>query len=78
MFKQDFRELVFFANTDGSGKAASYVRVLGMFVKILARQYLKSICRESMWNVAPLQNSCALNKRQDKVWCHEGVKMVLQ
>ena len=37
MLKQTFRDFVFSTNTDGSGKAASYVRVLDMLGPILTR-----------------------------------------
>ena len=35
-FKQSFGEFIFATNTDGSGKAASYVRALDMLGKGLA------------------------------------------
>ena len=37
MLKQNFRDFVFSTNTDGSGKAASYVRALDMLDLILTR-----------------------------------------
>ncbi len=42
MLKQSFRDFIFSTNTDGSGKAASYVRALDMLGPILMRHYLKA------------------------------------
>ena len=39
MLKQSFRDFIFSMNTDGSGKAASYVRALDMLGPILTRHY---------------------------------------
>ena len=36
-FKQSFSEFIFATNTDGSGKAASYVRALDMLGPILTK-----------------------------------------
>ena len=38
--RQSFQEFIFSTNTDGSGKAASYVRALDMLGPILAAQAL--------------------------------------
>jgi len=37
MLKQTFRDFVFSTNTDGCGKAASYIRALDMLDPILTR-----------------------------------------
>ena len=50
MLKQAFRDFVFSTNTDGSGKAASYVRALDMLGPILTKQYPKPIVGDSMWH----------------------------
>ena len=39
VLKQNFRDFIFSTNTDGSGKAASYVRALDMLGPILMKQY---------------------------------------
>ena len=39
MLKQSFRDFIFSTNTDGSGKAASYVRALDMLGPVLTRHY---------------------------------------
>ena len=43
MLRQSFTEFIFATNTDGSGKAASYVRALDMLDPILTRHYPKPI-----------------------------------
>jgi hypothetical protein len=43
MLGQSFTEFIFATNTDGSGKAASYVRALDMFGPILTKHYPKPI-----------------------------------
>ncbi len=43
MLRQSFTDFIFATNTDGSGKAASYVRALDMFGPILTRHYPKPI-----------------------------------
>ena len=43
MLKQNFRDFIFSTNTDGSGKAASYVRALDMLGPILTRHYPRPI-----------------------------------
>ena len=48
MFKQAFRDFIFSTNTDGSGKAASYVRALDMLGPILTKYYPKPIIGGSM------------------------------
>ena len=49
MLKQTFRDFVFSTNTDGSGKAASYARVLDMLGPILAQHYTCPVVNGSMW-----------------------------
>ena len=41
--KLSFREFIYSTNTDGSGKAASYVRALDMLGPILTKHYPKPI-----------------------------------
>ena len=48
MLGQSFTDFIFATNTDGSGKAASYVRALDMFGPILAKHYPKPIVGGSM------------------------------
>ncbi len=44
MLRQSFTDFIFATNTDGSGKAASYVRALDMLGRpILAKHYPKPI-----------------------------------
>jgi hypothetical protein len=43
MLKQTFRDFVFSTNTDGSGKAASYIRALDMLGSILCSKKRKEI-----------------------------------
>ena len=39
MLRQSFTDFIFVTNTDGSGKAASYVRALDMLGPILTKHY---------------------------------------
>lgn len=39
MIRQSFTDFIFSTNTDGSGKAASYVRALDMLGPILTKHY---------------------------------------
>ena len=50
MLRQSFTDFIFATNTDGSGKAASYVRALDMLGPILTRHYPKPIVGGSMWH----------------------------
>lgn len=50
MLKQDFQDFIFSTNTDGSDKAASYVRALDMLGPILTRHYPYPIINGSMWH----------------------------
>jgi len=48
--RQSFTDFIFATNTDGSGKAASYVRALDMLGPILTKHYPKPIIGGSMWH----------------------------
>ena len=48
MLRQSFIDFIFATNTDGSGKAASYVRALDMLGPILAKHYPTPIVGGSM------------------------------
>ena len=50
MLKQEFRDFIFATNTDGSGKAASYVRALDMLGPILTKRYPKPFVGGSTWH----------------------------
>ena len=60
--RQSFQEFIFSTNTDGSGKAASYVRALDMLGPILTKHYPKPIVGGSMWHEFPLADLQALHK----------------
>ena len=62
MLKQTFRDFVFSTNTDGSGKAASYVRALDMLGPILTRHYPRPIVKGSMWHEFTLADLEAIHK----------------
>ena len=62
MLKQAFRDFVFSTNTDGSGKAASYVRALDMLGPILTRHYPRPIVKGSMWHEFTLADLEAIHK----------------
>ena len=47
-FRQSFTDFIFATNTDGSGKAAPYVRALDMLGPILTKHYPKPIVGGSM------------------------------
>ena len=47
--RQSFTDFIFSTNTDGSGKAASYVRALDMLGPILTKHYPVKIINGSMW-----------------------------
>ena len=49
MLRQSFTNFIFVTNTDGSGKAASYVHALDMLGPILTNDYPKPIVGGSMW-----------------------------
>ena len=49
-FKQSFSEFIFATNTDGSGKAASYVRALDMLGPILTKHCPIKVVNGSMWH----------------------------
>ena len=50
MLRQAFTDFIFATNTDGSGKAASYVRALDMLGPILTAHYPKPIINGTMWH----------------------------
>ena len=60
--RQSFQEFIFSTNTDGSGKAASYVRALDMFGPILTVHYPHPIIKGSMWHEFSLADLQALHK----------------
>ena len=62
MLKQAFTDFIFATNTDGSGKAASYVRALDMLGPILTAHYPKPIINGSMWHEFSLADLQALHK----------------
>ena len=62
MLKQNFRAFVFSTNTDGSGKAASYVRALDMLGPILTRYYPRPVVKGSMWHEFSLADLEAIHK----------------
>ena len=49
-FRQSFADFIFATNTDGNGKAASYVRALDMFGPILTRHCPKPIVGGATWH----------------------------
>ena len=70
MIKQDFQDFIFSTNTDGSGKAASYVRALDMLGPILTRHYpCPFIINGSMWHSFSLADIQAIYK-----WVCEEMK----
>ena len=50
MLGQSFTEFIFATNTDGSGKAASYVRAFDMLGPILTKHCSKPIVGGAMWH----------------------------
>ena len=59
MLRQAFTDFIFATNTDGSGKASSYVRALDMLGPILTAHYPQPIIKGSMWHpfsIAELQS----------------------
>ncbi len=62
MFRQSFTEFIFATNTDGSGKAASYVRALDIFGPILTKHYPKPIVGGSMWHSFSLADIHAIRE----------------
>ena len=61
-FRQSFTDFIFATNTDGSGKAASYVRALDMLGPILTKHYPKPIVGGSMWHSFSLADIHALHE----------------
>ena len=62
MLRQSFTDFIFATNTDGSGKAASYVRALDMLGPILTRHYPHPVVRGSMWHEFSLADLEAIHK----------------
>ena len=62
MLRQSFRDFIFATNTDGSGKAASYVRALDMLGPILTKHYPKPIVGGSMWHGFTLSELKAIHE----------------
>ena len=62
MLKQAFQDFIFSTNTDGSGKAASYVRALDMLGPILTRHYPRPVVNGSMWHGFSLADIHALHE----------------
>ena len=60
--RQAFADFIFATNTDGSGKAASYVRALDMLGPILTKHYPKPIVGGSMWHSFSLADIHALHE----------------
>ena len=46
--RQSFTDFIFATNTDGSGKAVSYVRALDMFRPIPTKQYKATQCKAAV------------------------------
>lgn len=62
MLRQSFTDFIFATNTDGSGKAASYVRALDMLGPILTKHYSKPIVGGSMWHSFTLSELKAIHE----------------
>ena len=60
--RRSFQEFIFSTNTDGSGKAASYVRALDMLGPILTAHYPKPIIHGTMWHEFQLADLEAIHK----------------
>ena len=60
--RQSFTDYIFATNTDGSGKAASYVRALDMPGPILTKYNPKPIVSGSMWHVFSLAETQAIHE----------------
>ena len=62
MLRQSFTDFIFATNTDGSGKAASYVRALDMLGPILTRHYPRPIIKGTMWQRFSLADIQAIHQ----------------
>ena len=62
MLKKAFSDFIFATNTDGSGKAASYVRALDMLGPILTKHYPNPIIGGTMWHGFSLADIHALHE----------------
>ena len=60
MLRQAFTDFIFNTNTEGSGKAASYIRALDMLGPILTRHYPRPIIQGSMWHEFSLEDLQAI------------------
>lgn len=60
--RQAFTDFIFATNTDGSGKAASYVRALDMLGPILTKHYPNPIIGGSMWHGFTLSELKAIHE----------------
>ena len=65
MLRQSFTDFIFATNTDGSGKAASYVRALDMLGPIQTKYYPKPIVGGSMWHSFSLADIHAFSRSGD-------------
>ena len=62
MLKQAFTDFIFATNTDGSGKAASYVRALDMLGPILTKHCPIKVVNGSMWHSFSLADIHAIHE----------------
>ena len=62
MLKKEFTDFIFATNTDGSGKAASYVRALDMLGPILTRHYPLPVINGTMWHEFSVEDLKAIHK----------------
>lgn len=60
--KQEFRDYIFATNTDGSGKASSYIRALDMLGPILTKHYPKPIVGGTMWHSFSMADIRAIHR----------------
>ena len=65
MLKQSFRDFISSTNTDGSGRAASYVRALDMLGLILRKHYPKPTVGGPMWHGFSLADIHAFSRSGD-------------
>ena len=62
MLRQSFTDIIFATNTDGSGKAVSYVRALDMLGPPLTKHCPKPIIGGSMWHSFSLADIHAFSR----------------
>ena len=65
MLRQSFTDFIFATNTDGNGKAASYVRALDMLGPTLTKHYPKPIIGGSLWHGFSLADIHAFSRSGD-------------